>query len=284
MQQHEIKLTVKELETLGITQMEIAEAGGIEVLRHIVWFLQNTEDFTDEDVERAMASAAEKKAQETMLKQAFSSLEAEDISDDKTFEIKEEPTQALASNGNRLALSLIHNPKKIPETEPDENQTIEQIYKKACTKNKHPALKMMLEAYFILDKDHIPTAQERKSIFKTIALLRAFIAGSPLPLDAEAEKLIAQARLMYKEFLEDKNDYNHCPITFLLDEDADKVPEKYRIITQALPISAILKLFSELCFYDPENGTVEEPLPEEIDIKNLCEMIETLATICKIWQ
>lgn len=263
-----------ELIQLGITPQEIEDAGGIDALRHIMWIIENVDDFNDNDIEQAMASATEKKQQETLFQQAFTNISKTNTENIKNSFTSDTITTTQIENGSSL----------IQKKEASKSQTIKILCEYACKANPHPALRIMLEAYFFEEQETILDDDDYKNALKTIALFRSYVAGSELPQNAEEEKLIAHARQMYKEFLEDKEEYHQCPMTFLLDDFKDELPEKYRAIANSLPISAILKIFAEYCFYDPDTADVDEPLPEEIDIKSLCEMIERLAKISKVWQ
>lgn len=266
-------ITQQELEEIGITPEEVEEAGGIEAIAHIIWFFQKTDNFSDEDIEEALANAIYKRKQEEILQKAFSDFIelVEHDTDDKTLEVIKKYPIPIA-------------PLKLKTVFEDKTLTIKNIYEQNCGDNPHPALQLLLEAYFLDTQDIIPSNEDKKEILKTISLLRAYVAGSDLPSDAEEEKLITYARLLYKEFLETKDDYDKCPLKFLLDDYYDNVPEQYRMIALSLPVAAILRIFADNCFYDIQTAQVDEPLPEEINIKNLCEMIERLARIYKIWQ
>lgn len=277
---HDTHLTQQELDKLGISSQEIDEAGGLEALAHIVWFLQNTEHYSDADIDKAISQAIEKRKQEETLKKAF-----EDFND--AFEGTDDAADDLndgddTNNNQKPSKSVsIFTSKPIID---HHNATIKEIYESYCGSQSHPALRLLLEACFLELQDIIPSDEDKKEVLKTISLLRAYIAGAKLPNDAEDEQLIVYARDMYKEFLESKEDYDNCPMNFLLDECSDALPEKYRMMAQSLPISAILRIFADNCFYDSDTQTVDEPLPEEINIKNLCDMIEMLAKNFKIWQ
>ncbi len=275
----------EDLETLGISSQEIQEAGGLEAIAHIVWFLQKTEYYTDTDIDNAISQAIEKKKQEDILNKAFDDFDNDFDNDFKSAcDEKSDNDNGLDTekNTNKIPKSLsIFTSKPVIE---HEKSTIKEICNYYCDNKSHPALKLLLDAYFLEVQYIIPDDSDIKEVLKTISLLRAYIAGAKLPNDAEDEQLIVYARDMYKEFLASKHDYDNCPMTFLLDNCSDALPEKYRMTVQSMPIAGILKIFADNCFYDSDTQTIDEPLPEEINIKNLCDMIEMLARIFKIWQ
>ncbi len=271
----------EDLETLGISSQEIEEAGGFEAISHIVWFFQKADHYSDTDINDAILHAIEKKKQEDILKKAFEDFDndVKSACDEKSDDANNLDTQ---KNTNKIPKSLsIFTSKPIID---HEKSTIKEICDYYCGDTAHPALKLLLNAYFLEVQNIIPDDADRKEVLKTISLLRAYIAGAKLPNDAEDEQLIVYARDMYKEFLTSKHDYDNCPMTFLLDNYSDTLSEKYRMIVQSMPIAGILKIFADNCFYDSDTHTIDEPLPEEINIKNLCDMIEMLARIFKIWQ
>lgn len=278
-------IKVEDLESLGVSPQEIEEAGGFDAVSHIVWFLQKAENYSDADIENAIIQAIEKKKQEDILKKAFDDLDNDFANEfDNVPDEKSDKDNALNAQKNShqtpKGLSIFTSKPIIDH----EQSTIKEICDYYCGDKAHPALKLLLDAYFIEVRDIIPDDTDRKEVLKTISLLRAYIAGAKLPHDAEDEQLIVYARDMYKEFLASKHDYDNCPMTFLLDIYSDALPEKYRMIAKSMPIAGILKIFADNCFYDSDTQTIDEPLPEEINIKNLCDMIEMLARIFKIWQ
>jgi hypothetical protein len=270
-------ISQQELNDIGITPDEIEEAGGMEAIAHIVWLFQNTDNYSEDDIDDAILHAIEKKKQEELLQQSFDDIytQCDDISDTND-------NTVIIQNYNDMKPSILDKEPIIISY--NTSNTIQDIYEKNWGRNPHPALKLMLEAYFLDVQDIVPDDADIKEIRKTVNLLRSYIAGKELPSDAEDERLIVYARTMYKEFLETKSDYNNCPMSFLLDDMCDNLPEKYRMLAQSLPVAAILKIFAENCFYDSDTHMIEESLPEEINIKNLCDMIEKLAIICKMWQ
>ncbi len=287
--QKNIHVTQDDLAKLGISSEEIEEAGGLEALSHILWFFQQPNFYSDVDIDNAIIQAIEKRRQEDILQTAFDDLDNISVSDDcdNHYTLTEhKPTTSLSPHMKICITSPLELAFEDTQsdTQSDTLATVKQIYEKYWGVKPHPALKLLLEAYFLDIQDIIPDNDDKKEIYKTVSLLRAYIAGADLPDDAEDEHLIIYARTMYKEFLEARSDYNNCPLFFLLDDYYDTLPEKYRMIAKSLPVAGILKVFADNCFYDAETNMVDEPLPEEINIKNLCEMIETLARIYKIWQ
>lgn len=276
MKQNQYIISQEQLDYIGITPEEIEQAGGFEAIAHIVWFFQNTKDYSDDAIDKAIQNAFAKRQEEELLKKSFDDIPLDDDTQDNT--------DINHHNNNSVINSYLLNEKPILIDNNDGTFTIKQLYEKNWGRNPHPALKLMLEAYFIDVQEIIPDKDDKKEILKTVHLLRSYVAGKDLPIDAEDERLIVYAREMYKEFLETKSDYQNCPIAFLLDEHYEDFPEKYRMLIQSLPVSAILKIFSENCFYDSDTHTIEEALPEEVNIKNLCDMIEKLAVMFKIWQ
>jgi hypothetical protein len=282
MQNDKYVISEQELGDIGITPQEIDEAGGMEAIAHIVWFFQNSDTHCDTMIDDAIIKAIEKKQQETLLQQSFDGF----YDDDAQYDDEEDDNKSNTNKGT--IQSNIHHlmvTKPYYHGDTDTQLTVKQIYEKNWGKNPHHALKLLLEAYFLETQDMIPDDDgDKKEILKTIALLRSYIAGKPLPPDAEDEQLIVYARTLYKEFLDSKEDYDNCPMCFLLDDYYEELPEKHRMMAQSLPIAAILRIFADNCFYDSETNLIEDPLPEEINIKNLCDMIEKLAMILKIWQ
>ena len=275
MQDNKNVISEQELKDIGITPQEIEEAGGIEAIAHIVWFFQNSDNHCDTIIDDAITKAIEKKQQEAILQQSF-----DDISDDEEDDDDDDDNDAVQSSVNHFMVT-----KPYYQSDIETKLTVKQIYESHWGKNPHPVLKLLLEAYFLETQDIIPDdADDKKEILKTVALLRSYIAGKPLPPDAEDEQLIVYARTLYKEFLDSKEDYDNCPMAFLLDDYYEALPEKYRMMAQSLPIVAILRIFADNCFYDSETYFIDAPLPEEINIKNMCDMIEKLAMILKIWQ
>jgi hypothetical protein len=267
-----LKITFSELKELGVTEEEIQEAGGVEVLTHILWFLQNTACDNACDIDNIINQAIENKKIQASLLDAFDNFEAQK-SDDSIIMIQHD-----IYNQDPLQTRL-HILDKLKD-----GLNVKEVYQSLWGNNPHSALKLLLEAFFIDIEEDIPDNEEKREILKTVSLLRAFIAGADLPPDAEEEHLICHARSMYKEFYKNKDEFNGCPIEFLLDDYINELPIKYCQIAKALPVSAILKIFSEHCFYDADYGLTEEMLSEEIDIKNLMNMIETLARKFKMWQ
>ncbi|MFT6072849.1 MAG: hypothetical protein ACJARD_001165 [Alphaproteobacteria bacterium] len=269
-----LSITQSELNDLGITTEEIESAGGIEALAHILWFLQNTQYDCSENLDDIINHALDKKTEQDELLQAF------DDFDNNTDILEQDNDREYITNtnANKITDSFGYADNL------DVTSTIRQIYQRIWGSKPHPALKLLIQAYFLDIEDVIPDALEKKEIFKIVHLLRAHVAGIELPIDAEEERIISYARTLYKEFLDSKEEFDNCPMCFLLDSHIDDLPMKYRMIAQALPVSAILKIYADHCFYDSNTGEVDEALPEEISIKNLMNMIETLARIFKIWQ
>jgi|GEM_PF-6677043 len=270
-------ITQAELDALGITQEEVDEAGGAEALAHILWFLQNTDDVDQDNLENIINEALEKKKEQEALIEAFNA--------------PQNPIESVVNEADNTdsafkTLNIKKTPHEISYNidEHYDGLSIKQLYQELWGNQPHAALKLLVQAYFLDIEDEIPEKDEKKDILKVVSLLRAHIAGAELPFDAEEERIISFTRLMYKEFIESQDEYNHCPMCFLLDEYLDTLPEKYQMVAKALPIVAILKIYAELCFYDEHSGTVEEPIPEEIPIKKLMNLIETLAIKFKIWQ